>query len=66
MTPEAKFRDSEIYCSKFGDLSDTRCQVQGPPVNFTLFFLKHGVQEKAGKPTNLHYTTVTIYTTTDL
>jgi hypothetical protein len=35
MTPEAKFRDPEIHCSKFGDLSDTSCQVQGPPVNFS-------------------------------
>jgi hypothetical protein len=22
MTPKAKFRDPEIHCSKFGDLSD--------------------------------------------
>jgi hypothetical protein len=36
MTPEAKFRDPEIHCSKFGDLSDTRRQLQGPPVNFSL------------------------------
>jgi hypothetical protein len=35
MTPEAKFKDPEIHCSKFGDLSDTSCQVQGPPVNFS-------------------------------
>jgi hypothetical protein len=38
MTPEGKFRDSEIHCSKFGDLSDTSCQVQGPPLNFSLYF----------------------------
>jgi hypothetical protein len=35
MTPEAKFRDPEIHCSKFGDLNDTRRQLQGPPVNFS-------------------------------
>jgi hypothetical protein len=35
MTPKAKFRDLEIHCSKFGDLSDTRYQLQGPPVNFS-------------------------------
>ncbi|WVZ91450.1 hypothetical protein U9M48_037618, partial [Paspalum notatum var. saurae] len=32
----AKFRDSESWFSKFGDQSDTRCQVRGPPVYFTL------------------------------
>jgi hypothetical protein len=39
MTPEAKFRDPEIHCSKFGDLSDTCCQLQRPPVNFPHVFL---------------------------
>jgi hypothetical protein len=37
MTPEGKFRDSEIHCSKFRDLSDTSRQV-GPPLNFSLYF----------------------------
>jgi hypothetical protein len=36
MAPEAKFRVLEIHCSKFGDLSDTNCQVQGSLVNFSL------------------------------
>jgi hypothetical protein len=37
MISEDKFRDPEIHCSKFGDLSDTSCQVQEPPVNFYLW-----------------------------
>jgi hypothetical protein len=35
MTPEAKFRDPEIHCLKFGDLSDIRRQLRKPPVNFS-------------------------------
>jgi hypothetical protein len=35
MTPEAKFSDPEVHCLKFGNLSDTSCQVEGPPVNFS-------------------------------
>jgi hypothetical protein len=35
MTHEAKFRDPEIHCLKFGDPSDTSCQVQAPPMNFS-------------------------------
>jgi hypothetical protein len=40
MTHEAKFKDLEIHCSKFRDLSDTGCQIQGPPVNFSQRRLK--------------------------
>jgi hypothetical protein len=36
MTPEGKFMDPEIHCSKFGDLNNTSCQAQGPSVNFSL------------------------------
>jgi hypothetical protein len=54
MTPEAKFRDPEIHCLKFGNLSDTSCQVQEPPVNFShqnnprkkVFFKKKGEEKE--------------------
>jgi hypothetical protein len=50
MTHEAKFRDPEIHCSKFEELSDTRRQLQGPPVNFSPdFCIKSAVDNKGEK-----------------